>query len=75
MGRDIQDLGYELRRRPRMRTSPLWRSPKLQAALSSLTSSEVYERSVEGHHGLLEGESFAKGGVKGDERDGGVAPE
>ncbi len=35
-------------------------SPKLQAALSSLTSSEVYERSVEGHHGSVEGESFAK---------------
>src|SRR5829696_7209053 len=26
-------------------------SRKLQAALSSLTSSEVYERSIEGHHG------------------------
>jgi hypothetical protein len=27
---------------------------------SALTSSEVYERSVEGHHGSVEGESFAK---------------
>jgi carbonic anhydrase len=26
--------------------------------LSSLTSSEVYERSIEGHHGSVEGESF-----------------
>src|SRR5215216_7455130 len=41
-------------------TSDLRSSPKLQAALSSLTSSEVYERSVEGHHGSVEGESFAK---------------
>jgi carbonic anhydrase len=32
----------------------------LQAAWSSLTSSEVYERSVEGHHGSGEAESFAK---------------
>jgi hypothetical protein len=26
----------------------------------TLTSSEVYERSVEGHHGSVERESFAK---------------
>jgi hypothetical protein len=32
----------------------------LQAAWSSLTSSEVYEMCVEGHHGSVEGESFAK---------------
>jgi hypothetical protein len=31
-----------------------------RAALSSLTSSEVYERSVQGHHGSVEAESFKK---------------
>src|SRR5215210_2252516 len=55
-----------------LRTSPLRSSKKLQAALSSLTSAEVYERSIEGHHGSVE---LRKGGVKGDERDGGVAPQ
>jgi hypothetical protein len=32
----------------------------LEAALCFLTSSEVYERSIEGHHGSVEGESFPK---------------
>jgi hypothetical protein len=50
-------------------------SPKWQAALCFLTSSEVYEWSIEGHHGSVVGEELQKGGVKGDERDGGVATE
>jgi hypothetical protein len=53
---------------PRWGRSPLYSpyclvaafSEVARAALSSLTSSEVYERSVEGHHGSVEGESFAK---------------
>jgi hypothetical protein len=50
----------EVPRTRSLRTSPSRRSRKLQAAWSSLTSSEVYEMSVEGHHGSVEGESFAK---------------
>jgi hypothetical protein len=57
-------LAYSsLVRRPDAEVTGTWTSPrrssrKLQAALSSLISSEVWERSIEGHHGLVEDESF-----------------
>ena len=57
-------LAYSsLVRRPDAEVTGTWTSPrrssrKLQAALSSLISPEVWERSIEGHHGLVEDESF-----------------